>query len=556
MTTTRWAVLLSLAVSWTVPASPGRAQDAEKAFYAGKTVRMVVGSGTGGGYDVFSRIIAPYLARTLGTTVIVENQPGAGGLIALNRLYVAPPDGLQISLSNGTSAAFAQLTDQQGVRFDLAKFSYLATVGAPPGLWLVGPDSPIREVQQAIDAGTKWRWASSGGMSGLGIGAAFTCEALKLDCHVVQGYKGSADAGLAVTRGEMDALYVPESSANNFVKARQNWALATMSRTKSRFFPDRPTIFEAAKMDADGTWVMDFLANVEKLGRILIAPPGIPPARLAYLQEAVKQTLHNPQLIADGEKAERIIEYLDPVSTSQNAVAVVGGVTPEQKARVLKISVRCEITPARLETSCKLDFAPACVRAASTARGGGGCCVLFRCLGGRPDSNSVMIPTSGSCDGDRAMRASALRPRCSAICRRQRQRPRFLEHHAHRRQTMNRNGRACREVSVGEELASNRHERIDQARIGEVNRDRDNVLQAATGSPDNGVDGAEDDTRLTLEIAGHRLALLVDKSRLSGDPHDLAALGHDARREPARLCAVAFQIVTRLELGCGEQRQR
>ena len=90
-------------------------------------------------------------------------------------------------------------------------------------------------------------------------------------------------------------------------------------------------------MDADGTWVMDFLANVEKLGRILIAPPGIPPARLAYLQEAVKQTLHDPQLIADGEEAERIIEFLDPVSTNENAVAVVGGVTPEQKARVLKI---------------------------------------------------------------------------------------------------------------------------------------------------------------------------------------------------------------------------
>ncbi len=247
----RSPIILLLVVVWTVLLSPGHAQDAEKAFYAGKTVRMVVGSGTGGGYDVFSRMIAPYLAKALGATVIVENQPGAGGLVALNRLYVAPPDGLQISLSNGTSAAFAQLTDQSGVRYDLTKYSYLATVGAPPGLWLVGPDSPIREVQQAVDAKMKWRWASSGGMSGLGIGAAFTCEALKLDCHVVQGYKGSADAGLAVTRGEMDALYVPESSANNFVKAKQNWALATISRTKSRFFPDRPTIFEAARMDAD-----------------------------------------------------------------------------------------------------------------------------------------------------------------------------------------------------------------------------------------------------------------------------------------------------------------
>ncbi len=337
MITTRRVAVLSLAVCWALSASPGHAQDSEKAFYAGKTVRMVVGSGTGGGYDIFSRMIAPYLAKVLDTAVVVENQPGAGGLLALNKLYAAPPDGLQISLTNGTGAAFAVLTNQSAVRFDLTRFSYLATVGAPPGLWLVGPNSPIREVQQAIDARMKWRWASSGGTSGLGIGAAFTCEALKLDCHVVQGYKGSADAGLAVTRGEMDALYVPELSANNFVKAKQNWALATISHTKSRFFPDRPTIFEAARMDADGLWVMDFLANVEKLGRILIAPPGIPPARLAYLQAAVKETLHNPQLIADGERAERIIEYLDPVSTHRNAVAVVGSVTPEQKARVLKI---------------------------------------------------------------------------------------------------------------------------------------------------------------------------------------------------------------------------
>ena len=337
MITSRAVVLVSLAIGWTACASSVQAQDAEKAFYAGKTVRMIVGSGTGGGYDIFSRMIAPYLSKVLGTTVIVENQPGAGGLVALNRLYVAPPDGLQISLSNGTSAAFAQLTDQQGVRYDLPKFSYLATVGAPPGLWLVGPESPVKEVQQAVDAKMKWRWASSGGMSGLGVGAAFTCEALKLDCHVVQGYKGSADAGLAVTRGEMDAVYVPESSANNFVKAKQNWALATVSRTKSRFFQDRPTIFEAAKMDADGIWVMDFLANIEMLGRILIAPPGIPAPRLAFLQDAVKQTLHNPQLIADGEKAERIIEYLDPAATQRNVVAVVGSVTPDQKTRVLKI---------------------------------------------------------------------------------------------------------------------------------------------------------------------------------------------------------------------------
>jgi putative tricarboxylic transport membrane protein len=337
MSRTRRVVVLLLAVCWAASASPGQAQESEKAFYAGKTVRMIVGSGVGGGYDVFSRLIAPYLAKTLGTTVIVDNVPGAGGLVALNKLYISPPDGLQVSLVQGTMAAVAQLTGDQAARYDMAKFTYLATVGAPPGLWLVGPDSPIREVQQAIDAKMKWRWASAGGTSGLGLGAAFTCEALKLDCHIVQGYKSSADAGLAVTRGEMDAVYVPESSANHFVKSKQNWALATISRTKSQFFQDRPTVFDAAKIDPDRLWAMDFLANLEGTGRLMMAPPGIPPARLAYLQAVMKETLLNPQLIAESVKMERIVEYLDPASTHKNVVGVVSDVTPAQKARVVKL---------------------------------------------------------------------------------------------------------------------------------------------------------------------------------------------------------------------------
>ena len=196
--------------------SPTAAQDG-KAYYAGKTVRMIVGSGTGGGYDVFSRMIAPYLAKELGTTVIVENQPGAGGLVAMNRLYVAPA---------GRPADIAVERRQRGV---------LAAPRRQGGALTTSPNSPslppsarrpdcgwsgrIRRSAKSRRRSTskqKWRWASSGGTSGLGIGAAFTCEALRLDCHVVQGYKGSADAGLAVTRGEMDALYVPESSANHF----------------------------------------------------------------------------------------------------------------------------------------------------------------------------------------------------------------------------------------------------------------------------------------------------------------------------------------------------
>src|SRR5882672_5549968 len=132
----------------------------------------------------------------------------------------------------------------------------------------------------------------------------------------------------------MDALFVPESSANNYVRAKQNVALATMGRVKPRWFQDKPTIFEAVELDADQQWLFDFFSGVESLGRIMIAPPDTAPARLAFLREAVKETLHNPQLVADGGRTQRIIEYLDAASTLKNAVNVVSNVTPEQKKRV------------------------------------------------------------------------------------------------------------------------------------------------------------------------------------------------------------------------------
>ena len=104
---------------------------------------MIVGYGPGGGYDAYARMIAPHLSKALGATVIVENQPGAGGLSALNRLYVATPDGLQTMIVNGTGAALAQILHQKAVRFDLGKLGYLATVSSSPWIWLATPNSPI-----------------------------------------------------------------------------------------------------------------------------------------------------------------------------------------------------------------------------------------------------------------------------------------------------------------------------------------------------------------------------------------------------------------------------
>ena len=104
-------------------------------------------------------------------------------------------------------------------------------------------------------------------------------------------------------------------------------------------------MFEAVKIDADRLWAMDFLANLEGTGRLLLAPPGIPPARLAYLQAAIKETLHNPQLLAEGEKMERIIEYLDPASTHTHRARGGGRHHARAEGARGETAVRREVAP-------------------------------------------------------------------------------------------------------------------------------------------------------------------------------------------------------------------
>jgi tripartite-type tricarboxylate transporter receptor subunit TctC len=333
-----WLTLALAAVLSLAGAAPAtRAQDAERAYFSGKTIRLVVGYGPGGGYDAYARMIAPHLSKVLGTSVVVENQPGAGGLVALNRIYTAAPDGLTMMIVNGTGAALSQLTEQVGVRFDLGQFGYLATVSASPWMWLVGPNSTIKTPQDAMKLGKKLNWAASGPADGLSDGAAFTCEALNLDCHVVVGYAGSNQAALAVTQGEMDAIYVSDTSANNYVASGQQHVVAAMGRSKSRFFPNTPTIFEAVKLTQDQQWLFDFRSKLEDLGRILLVPPSMPPGRLATLRAAVKETLNEPALVAEGERSQRYIDYLDAGATHRNAQAVVTDISPEQRKRVQDI---------------------------------------------------------------------------------------------------------------------------------------------------------------------------------------------------------------------------
>lgn len=328
------AALCAALLMWCAAAGKAVAQDAEAEFFKGKTVRLIVGYSSGGGYDLYARMIAPYIGKALGASVIVENQPGAAGMTALNRLFVSTPDGLQLMLAGGTAASMAQLVGEAGARYDLAKVGYLGLVSRSPYVWVVAPNSPVKVPADAGKLGKRIVWGATGPMDGLSDGAAFTCEALALDCKIIIGFKSTSEVALALARGEADAIYTSDPAAINYVKAGTARAVATMAPTRSVFFPDLPTIYEAVQLSAQGRWWFDFRANVDNLGRILIVPPGMAAPRLAFMQKAVRGALTDPALIAEGQKSQRLVDFQDAEPTRAMALAVVSSITPEQRQHI------------------------------------------------------------------------------------------------------------------------------------------------------------------------------------------------------------------------------
>jgi tripartite-type tricarboxylate transporter receptor subunit TctC len=209
-------MLVPLALAASLSTAGAQQPEGAADFFRGKTVKIVVGFGVGGGYDVYARMLAPYLKEALKTNVIVENQPGAGGLSALNRLYASSPDGLQLMLISGIAATMSQLVEQSGVRYDLSKAGHLGIISASPWMWLAHATDPVAKTPaDAMKPGLTLSWGAAGQIDGPADGAAITCTVLKLSCKIVGGYKSTNEVALAIERKEMDALYVSDTSANS-----------------------------------------------------------------------------------------------------------------------------------------------------------------------------------------------------------------------------------------------------------------------------------------------------------------------------------------------------
>jgi tripartite-type tricarboxylate transporter receptor subunit TctC len=283
-------------------------------FYDGKIVRILVGFAPSGGFDTYARAIGQHLGKHIpgNPTIIVDNMPGAGGLMMTNHLYnVAKPDGLTIGHFNGAQI-LGQPLDQPGIEFDARKFEYIGAAVKTDVACSLSRASGIGSIDQWRAAKTPVKLGGSGPGATPDNAARILKAALGLPIQVVSGYKGTSAIRLAVESGEIDgACWSWESMRVTWREALKAGEVVPVLQIVAKPFPDIPNVplaISLASSEEARQLIRIGVHNASALARPFALPPGTPEDRVATLRRAFMDTLKDPAFLAEAEKAKLAIE--------------------------------------------------------------------------------------------------------------------------------------------------------------------------------------------------------------------------------------------------------
>jgi tripartite-type tricarboxylate transporter receptor subunit TctC len=295
------------AFAFALAAAPAFGQEA---FFKGKTVHIIVGGPAGGGFDTYARIIARQMPKHIpgGPTIVVNNMPGAGMMIAANHIYkVAKPDGLTIGHFTG-SQTLNQVLNNPGVEFDMRRFYYL---GAPTA------DHFSCAFTKASGITSAREWLASKRpvkMGGIGPGnltdntIRVLSTATNLPIQLVSGYTGTAPIRLALESGEIEgSCWGWDSIRSTWAKALQSGEGIVVIQAAPKPHPDLPKVplaIDFGKND-DGKQMIDVIIHGGNIvERTFLLPPGVPKERAQVLRSAFAKTMADPEFLAETQKAK------------------------------------------------------------------------------------------------------------------------------------------------------------------------------------------------------------------------------------------------------------
>jgi tripartite-type tricarboxylate transporter receptor subunit TctC len=285
-------------------------------FYRGKSIDLEIGYSVGGGYDVYARMIAPFMAKHIpgNPTIVPKNMEGAGSLRLANWLYrVAPKDGTAFG-TIGRGTGFDPLFGHRGAQFDGAKFTWLGSANDEVSVCVVwNGRTKITKFEDLLTTPL-----TVGGTSAAADTDQFPLVmngVLGTKMRVVTGYPGGNDVNLAMERGEVDgrcgwSWSSVKSTRPQWLAEKKITILVQLALHKHPDLPDVPVITDLAKTDEQRQLLKLIFAR-QALGRPYLAPPDIPADRAEALRTAFMDTMHDKDFLAEAEKAQLEITPID-----------------------------------------------------------------------------------------------------------------------------------------------------------------------------------------------------------------------------------------------------
>jgi tripartite-type tricarboxylate transporter receptor subunit TctC len=332
----------TLGYSLAAPAQEAQADD----FYKGKRVTIIVGSGAGGGYDTYARLVGRHLGKHIPgePTFIVQNMPGAASINAVNHMVkVAPQDGTVIGAIQ-RDAAMVQILGKPGPQFKAAELHWIGNLVTEPGVCGVASRTGIKSFEEVFK---RQVLMGSSGPNALEHYPALFNNILGAKFKVVRGYKASTEVGLALERGEVEGVCQSAASfmqhhAHNIekgtVKILVQVALKPIPELQKRgvpLFKDFITKerLQGGMTDEDAISFFNLQLATTMLGRPYVMAPAVANDRVELVRKGFADMANSAPFQADAKAQKRDIDLV----TGKELEDIIKNISSLPKAKLDKL---------------------------------------------------------------------------------------------------------------------------------------------------------------------------------------------------------------------------
>ena len=320
---------------------------AQSSVYQGKTVVIMAAAKAGDVYDLYPRLLAEFMPKYLpgNPNIIVQNVPGAAGLIGTNQFYnTAKPDGLTFAATY-PALYLEQLVKRPEVKFDWNKFIFIGSPVSSASLMYMRADTPFKSMEEIRTASTPPKCGATGVTSTAYYMPKLMEQAFGTKFDIVAGYVSGSDIDLAVERGEVqcraftiNAFFAREP----FITWRKKNFVRVMYQTGGKADPrlkDAPLFKDLMDKYKTSQPVRD-LAKVllasDEFGRPLVFPPGVPAELVKTMRDAFNKTIADPGFLAEAKRRRLDIDATPGEELDKLAKEVMTA-SPDSVERVKKL---------------------------------------------------------------------------------------------------------------------------------------------------------------------------------------------------------------------------